>query len=453
MHMMKCEGCKMNKKILFSPVGGTDPIRYLRDGSLLHICRHYQPDVVYLYLSHEMMENHKTDNRYVASINRLGEYLHHNFEVHVIEKDELIDVQQYDVFFNDFRQEIRKIKTTMESGDELLLNMASGTPAMKSALMIIATLTEYKFRAIQVSTPQKKMNSEHEDRMHYDIDVNWELNEDNDENADNRCTEVKCFNLMRLLKIEMIKKHIKAYDYTAALTVANEIKEDISEDAYTVLQIADARVKLNRRKISVLMAGKNYDIYPIKDGNKQKIFEYALVLQTKIAKQEFADFIRGITPLVVDLLEEILKNECGITLADCCTINGRDGVRKWNKDKLEQAGLMTVLNEAYRTVGGFRVGPVYSSHIAKLIFYKSEDMVLRQKVEEIATIEGAVRNVAAHEIVSVTDEWFQEKTTKSARDIFELIKYLTRKAGINAKGEDWQSYDKMNAMIADFMEL
>ena len=39
----------MGKRILFSPVGGTDPIRNCHDGSMLHICRHYKPDIVYLY--------------------------------------------------------------------------------------------------------------------------------------------------------------------------------------------------------------------------------------------------------------------------------------------------------------------------------------------------------------------------------------------------------------------
>ena len=71
----------MSKKILFSPVGGTDPIKYSRDGSMLHICRHYKPDIVYLYLSHEMMEYHRRDNRYVDALERLGKYLNHAFEI------------------------------------------------------------------------------------------------------------------------------------------------------------------------------------------------------------------------------------------------------------------------------------------------------------------------------------------------------------------------------------
>ena len=61
----------MGKRILFSPVGGTDPIKYLHDGSMLHICRHYRPDEVVLYMSKEIMEKHKKDNRYVRTIELL----------------------------------------------------------------------------------------------------------------------------------------------------------------------------------------------------------------------------------------------------------------------------------------------------------------------------------------------------------------------------------------------
>ena len=92
----------MARKYLFSPIGNTDPIKYLYDGSMIHICRYYQPDVVYLYLSKEMMENHKKDNRYVKTLELLGEFLHHKFEIHIIENSDMIDVQQYDIFYNEF---------------------------------------------------------------------------------------------------------------------------------------------------------------------------------------------------------------------------------------------------------------------------------------------------------------------------------------------------------------
>jgi len=449
---------KMGKKILFSPVGGTDPIKYLRDGSMLHICRHYTPDIVYLYLSHEMMEYHRKDNRYADAIQRLGAFLKHTFEIRLIERDELVDVQQYDVFYQDFRSEIVKIENQMEDGDELLLNMASGTPAMKSALLVMATFAEYRFKPIQVSTPQKGMNTEHEDRNTYDNELNWELNEDNSEGSVNRCTEVKSLNLMKMIKAEIIKKHVMAYDYAAALTVASEIRDDFSEDAYAWIRIMDARVKLDHKTISRLTAGGKYDIYPVRGSDKQKVFEYALVLQMKIKKQEYADFIRGITPLAVDLLEDILWNRCKIKLDDCSFIS-KDNIRKWDRDKLKRNGLAVLLDNAYKSKGGFKYGPVYSGQIAKIIEHKCQDAKLIQKIDDLTYIEGKVRNVAAHEIVSVTNEWIQERTKrgsnagKKADEIFEILKYLMEEAGINASKEHWQSYDKINETIVRELRL
>ncbi len=437
----------MPKKILFSPIGGTDPIKYERDGSMLHICRHYLPDVVYLYMSSEMLYYHEKDNRYVSSIEWLGNFLGHKFEVHLIERPELRNAHEYDVFYEDFREEIGKIEKGMEPGDELLLNMASGTPAMKSSLMVIATFAEYRFKAIQVSSPQKGMNEKYENRKDYDGEINCELNEDNDEGAENRCKEVQCVGLVRLRKLEIIKKHILAYDYAAALSVASELKDGLPDDAYTMIRIADARIKLNQREISRLNKNLKYNIYPVSEGNKMRIFEYALGLQVKIARQEYADFIRGVTPLVVDVLELILERKCGIKLESCCVKNN---MARWDLGKLKNMGLLELLNQKYN--GNFREGPVYSGHIAAIIEGRCEEMVLKQKISKMVELEGKVRNVAAHEMVSVTDEWFMEKTGKNARQIFDLIKYLVREAGVKAKEEDWNSYDVMNKKIEDYLD-
>ena len=100
----------MGKKYLFSPVGNTDPIKYCHDGSLMHICRHYKPDVVYLYLSREIAEIHRKDNRYVKSLELLGEFIHHKFDIRIVENNNMVDVQQYDVFYDEFRKIIREIE-------------------------------------------------------------------------------------------------------------------------------------------------------------------------------------------------------------------------------------------------------------------------------------------------------------------------------------------------------
>ena len=65
----------------------------------------------------------------------------------------------------------------------------------------------------------------------------------------------------------------------------------------------------------------------------------------------------------------------------------------------------------------------------------------------------AVRNTAAHEVVSVTEKWIKEKT-KGVKDggltpqqIFRIIKQLCYYAGLPAGENVWKSYDEMNDMI------
>ena len=84
------------------------------------------------------------------------------------------------------QDDLEKIEKEMKPKDKLLLNMASGTPAMKSALMVLATLAEYRFYPILVSTPKNASNMEYEKRDDYDIECNWELDKDNEKIFENR---------------------------------------------------------------------------------------------------------------------------------------------------------------------------------------------------------------------------------------------------------------------------
>lgn len=435
------------KVILFSPIGGTDPIKYDRDGSMLHICRVYKPDIVYLYLSHEMLQKHRKENCYVRVLELLGETLQHTFEIRVIERDNLVDVQQYDVFYEDFRGIVQKIEADMGKEDRLLINMSSGTPAMKSALLVMATLAEYRFLPIQVSTPLKQANSKYEERDGISVDLFWDFNQDNDD-FKNRCEEVRCFNLIKLLKIDMIKKHILAYDYAAAKTISAEIQEDISAESYQLLRMAYERERLNGSAVSKIMKQLPYDLFPIKEGNKQKIFEYILVLGIKIAKEEYADFVRAITPVVVDLLEEILKLKAKIKVKEYCYWN-KEGVLCWDREKLANTELLRVFEQAYSE---FKYGPVYSNALKVLIENFVLDPVLVSNVQKMIEVEKHARNIAAHEIVSVSDEWFRKTTGHSTKDILAIIQYLANAMGIRASEADWKIYDTMNQVIIDTLK-
>lgn len=438
----------MKKRILFSPIGTTDPITNYCDGSMLHICRLYKPDVVYLYLSAEMMQLHKMDNRYAYCIKKLSEQLGHEIQVEYIMRPELEDVQVYDVFYEDFRKIISQIQSEMSQEDELLLNIASGTPAMKSALLVLAVLAEYRYRPIQVTTPLRKSNRRDERVEDYDVAVQWELNEDNEPGFKNRCVEVKNSNFSALIKSESICKFVKSYDYAAALALAEEIRPWLSEKAYLLLEMANARLMLDAKGVDKKLGQLQVDILPIKAGNHRSSFEYALGLQVKLKRKEHADFVRALTPLTSELCERILKVQCKIDINDYCFVD-RKGVRRFDRKKLAGTDVLDALNDEFKERrGGFQSGNfVSTAQVGPLIKRFSPDKDLAEKIDSIMKIEQEVRNLAAHDIVSVTDEWIQRRTGFTPDQIFSIIKYLTVKAGLKVKASYWESYERMNQMI------
>lgn len=434
------------KKLLFSPVGGTDPISNFRDGALLHICRVYQPDIVYLYLSKEMCEFQEKDDRYQFCLRKLGEKLDHTFEIRTIERPELKDVQIFDAFILEYRELLKKIQE-QHPDCEILLNVSSGTPAMKSALQILAATGETKMQPIQVSTPQKKINPHSEDRENYDVDTYWELNEDNEDGFENRCMESQNFYLVDEIRKETIIKQIRAYDYVAALTIAEEMTEPLSDKILAMLRAASCRLKLNIHGIDQELKPYGIQFLPIRDDSVRGIFEYVLNLEIKVKKEEYADFVRAITPVVLELFEIALKEYGGIDWKQYCYRTKKDGQWKWDINKLKQN--VSVWEALNTYPNGFSRKDISADHILKIMRNLLKNSTMLQLSEKIRKIEKNVRNIPAHNLVSVTEAWVKRKCGYIPVEIFELLKQYVKKLHFKIADEDWNSYDVMNQMIIE----
>lgn len=275
----------MGKTILFTPVGGTDPISSTncQDGSMLHICRAYQPDKIIMYMSKEMLEFQEMDDRYRYCIERLGKMQGHDYEIEIVERRELTKVHEFDYFYQDFRNIIQNIYNDMNKDDTLLLNVSSGTPAMKSGLLVLQTLGEFPAKLIQVVTPERKIN-EHIHRD-YDVQTLWELDEDNNENYENRCREIECPSLSSIKKEEMIKKHVEVYDYQAALDVADTLSVQETVAYWDLLELASRRILLDFSGVDKLAVKSGVQCLPIRASSERKYFEYALSVGIKLKKK------------------------------------------------------------------------------------------------------------------------------------------------------------------------
>lgn len=433
-------------KILFPPIGGSDPIRNYHDGSMLHICRNYLPDRVVLYLSGEMYQHHVQDNRYVYCLEELGKKMSHPFEIEVIVRDELTEVQDYEYFYTEFTKCINDIVAQMDEGDELLLNVSSGTPAMKNALIILATLAEFSFQPIQVSTPLKRSNYMDENTKKYEVQEQWEFDEDNEpqEGDTSRCEEIKSLNLVKLLKVNLLEKHLQAYDYTAALEIARDLKNHISVKATAMIEQANERNQLNTKRVNELAKKIDYQPMPVKNQENCDLLEYVLLLQMKVRRKEYADFIRAITPVVFELFYRVLKRQCHIDIKDYCD-EKKSGLR-WNLEKIKQTEVGDILQKEYAATG-FRGGPVYSSQLKPLILHYSGSEKVNTLVTDLRHAEEKARNKAAHTIVSITNEKIVKWTDYTAEELLVKIQQLTLFVVPGQDGSIWDSYDRMNEAI------
>ncbi|MBQ7266230.1 MAG: hypothetical protein IJS61_09040 [Firmicutes bacterium] len=432
--------------ILFSPVGMTDPISNGRDGALIHICRSYDINKVYLYMSKETMEFHNNDNRYIYTLNKLSEKLGRNIEYEIIPRPELENVHIFDYFLPEFQQILADI-SAKHPNDTLYVNVSSGTPAMKSALQIMSVFRENEYIPIQVESPEKKSNPRVEDKKNYDAPTEWECNIDNTDYI-NRCTESGNINFAEEIKKKIIKGLVEKYDYIAAYNIAKDMA--LPQKIKKLLEGAKDRYFLEYQNANNIFKKYGYKILPVEKSDNSLVTEYLILTLLKAQKKEYSDFMRNLTPLFADLLERVLKDKCDFNLKDY-TYTDKKGVEKWCQNKLE-TNAPDVNNEFNRSPEKeFTYGNIYSNHLITIINLRSDDIKLKKVCSELRDVEKEARNYAAHEMIPVTDEWIYKKTKKHVDGIKKLLLDLMAQTNIKPPHNYTRSYDKMNEIIFENM--
>lgn len=445
----------MSKVILFSPIGGTDPVSNSNghDGAMVHCCRCYKPDEIYLYMSKYALDMEAEDNRYTYCLTKLYETLGKRLNYKKIERPELVEVQEFDFFYDDFKTEINNISKMMSEGDTLLLNTSSGTPAMKSALVVLATLGDVNGVLIQVTTPEKTINKH--DHDNYDVQFLWEYNPDNTEGFVNRCKIISCPSIVRLKNEEIIRQFLESYDYSAALNVARNMNAEATKHYINLLEFANYRLQLDYTSMSkVVEASEIKTMLPVLTSKYRNTVEYALSLFIKAKQGKYADFLRGLTPLILELFILVLEKQYGFNARSFCYVDKYSGGYKWDMKKLkantETSGWVDIWNSAYPN--GFREGFIVSRDLLFVIRRKCNNSII-EKTELLREVEENARNSAAHEIGIVTADTIQKMTGHSYTEIIGTIKSMFKLAGVITDDGKWGSYENMNEMISQKISI
>ena len=438
-------------KVLFTCIGKSDPLTIFEndviyDAAYMQIARYHRPDKIYFYMSKEICEFDEIDNRYEKSIMLLNQYLNAKIETYKIKRPELIDVQRFDEFYDDFENIINEIIIENGKDVEILCNVSSGTPAMKATLQILAALSKYKLIPIQVDDPTKGKWKKDVDLKNYDLDFYWELNSDNDIN-EGRTYFSKNDKFNFKIQKELLVNLIKSYDYEAAYDLVSGYKYRIDKNVIDLIKFSLNRYNLDTKEI---LKSPNKSLLPYLDEEQAKIFEYGLWLKIKIEKGEILDFVRGITPFLYEICKYTLNNICKINILKYCHENKKNGVMYLTRQLMDTdrqgEELLNILDSEFSK---YKNRFLSEKQMLTILYAKlDDDSELQLSLERLDSLRKKIRNIASHQITCVREEDIIKKLGKSVDDYVNIIRIVLACLNFDTS-KYWNSYNLMNEKIIE----
>ena len=142
-----------------------------------------------------------------------------------------------------------------------------------------------------------------------------------------------------------------------------------------------------------------------------------------------------------------MQKRCGIDLGNVTYVNRDTGAFRW-KNNLQDID-KKLYDFFIETYGEYRSGFVASDQLTKMIYKFDTDVACKKAFDEFRAIEETVRNIAAHNLVSITDDWIKSKCGCSASQIVKKLRSLAVKSGIKINKDGWDSYSIMNVLIKE----
>ena len=446
-----------NDCVLLSAIGHTDPVSHRHDGAILHICRHYKPSKVYLLYSSEMCAIHDGDDRFEFAIDDLNERCGLDIKCEHILKPDLVDVQRFDKIADLMKTEVDRIHN--ENPDkQVLLNVSSGTPAMKGALILLANLLpdSYHVKAIQVSAPEKTVRDKEEQNKNAAQKICDEIrdNEDFCENAVDRSYAEVTSNIFSEIVKKDVCAHIDAYDYSAALRQLGEIKSHggkISDRVQILLEAADQRLNAADKSMlrQALTDEENSMVFAKMQDNLSNLAEYGLWLQIKLKSHHQTDFIRGITPICYELPIQYLRcvRDKNISALKVTTKRG-DFFDESKSGYPLYKECMDILDKKFREGYDNKKMSWCSETLIELVRGMNSDAADVADFEELRRYEQEVRNKIAHTIPK--NNKLLRNTDQKLADKWERLSRLLKRT-LSLEGAEFRkylnSYDTMNSII------
>ncbi|MGM0216497.1 type III-A CRISPR-associated CARF protein Csm6 [Enterococcus sp. AZ109] len=288
-------------KILFSPIGNTDPWRNDRDGAMLNIVRHYKPDLAFLFFTESIWEGS----------NRIPPHKHFDWEkiIKNVSENTLVEYQiekvdrahDFDSYKELFHNYLVNLETRYPTA-KFLLNVTSGTPQMETTLCLEYITYPSKKKCIQVSTPLKNSNAHTKHAKPIDQDIDLEIVNEEESKFDSRCQEISIISFRETMIRNQVKSLIENYDYEAVLWLL-----DAQKAFYDGSKIRSCLKKVTKDI-------KTHEVFPdivksYKDCDLQKALFHFLLLDMRFKRRDIAEVLIRVKSIAEFVMEKYLSRK------------------------------------------------------------------------------------------------------------------------------------------------
>ena len=460
----------MSKKILLTFAGNTDPTRGEHDGPIIHICRYYKPDKIYLILTKEMEErNEEPYNIYKRAIKE--NLKNYNPEIICI-KTGIKDAHHFDIYFNWIYETFEIIKKD-EKDTEIYLNMTSGTSQMTTnLLMYYIDSLDLNLIPIQVETYKKQSNQSEENNKtvdkHYDVEAEAICNLDNEEKTRTyRIVEPDLKKYSRILTKNQIEKLLEQYKYEAISELLKRNIFDKNLELNTLVNFAIERTNLkgldcNKKLNSLNNKDYNKLYYFTKDKNITRIPDWYQIVDffslanIKQKTEDISSYTLMLEPIVVKIYLSILRDLMGKNLDELFRKDSHG--YKVELKRLEE-DLKEMIKKDLKREYLKDDTNISTSVLASTIKYylKKENNIevnyFTSLAETLAKMK-TVRNTLAHELRSISREDFNKESETTVEQINSKILEFFNKfyTSLGYKKEMVEIYDNVNKEIVKLLK-
>lgn len=295
--------------VLFSGVGTTDPVRGNRDGAMMHIMRHYRPDTVYLFLTSEMIELDRKDDRFSKSFRQIAQEVEGYTPELIRFETDITNPSDMDLVFEPMEELLAKIRRE-HPVDQILVNLTSGTPQMQIVLAQIALNPRYGALGIQVPSPENASSKAlRTNDPRYQVDEELAGNQDCAADAPNRCHVPKMMAIRRDQLRSRMAGLIAKRSYGTIAQLADELPAPMAQLA----EHLDYRSRFLLDEAEACSRGLEELGLPVGSGvynrEQYEMVEYFAMLKHLVHLERYTDFMLRLNPLLVRMQLALLRRE------------------------------------------------------------------------------------------------------------------------------------------------